>query len=652
MGEITWGTLTASLAAPFVFLLPGWALLSLLLPSESFKPERRPDMGAWLALAAGLTLALTPVALLILHILRLKIGTGTILAYLVISAAVIGWRRGPIWRDSLLRPVSWRQRLACLDAPMLALALVMALTIGVRLWVVRGINTGFWGDSYLHTLITQLVLDNGGLFESWDPYAPLQTFTYHFGFHGNVALFQWATVWLTGSQTARTVVLAGQFMNALAALLIYPLAVRLSGGRRWAGVGAVLIAGLLTPMPMFYVNWGRYTQLAGQIILPVAIWFNMEAVEAQQRDPRRLALAGLAVAGLALTHYLVFALFALFLVLYLAVRLLGRWRQWALWREGLLRITLIGACAALLVLPWAINLLGGLLPRILAGFVQGEVSAEQVGQENTFFPLTHVVPNYVLLAAGIGGLWALFRRRQMALLLLWVGCLFLLSNPHWLGLPGTGVVNNFTMELSLYIPASILAADLVGSLFDYGWRRLDRLRPALGLAAIALLVGAAWLGVSQRKGVIDTTYQLVTAADEKALAWVRQNTPEEAKFLANSFFAYGGSLIAGSDAGWWIPLLADRENTIPPLVYGSELGPDPGYVERVNAVTRFLEENALTDPEIVRYLGEQAITHVFVGEKGGPLLDPAVLQASPYYRAMYKPPAEAQGPWVFEVVQP
>jgi hypothetical protein len=56
---------------------------------------------------------------------------------------------------------------------------------------------------------------------------------------------------------------------------------------------AVLAAGLLTPMPMYYVNRGRYTQLAGQVVLPAALWSAMEAVEAPRRDPRRLIVAAL-----------------------------------------------------------------------------------------------------------------------------------------------------------------------------------------------------------------------------------------------------------------------------------------------------------------------------------------------------------------------
>ncbi|RME43034.1 MAG: hypothetical protein D6791_16435, partial [Chloroflexi bacterium] len=111
-----------------------------------------------------------------------------------------------------------------------------------------------WGDSYHHTLIAQLLADHGGLFQSWEPYVPLRSFTYHFGFHSNVVLFHW----LTGTPILQSVIVVGQILNALAPLMIYPLVRRL-GGSEWTGLIAVLIASLLSPMPAGYVNWGRYT---------------------------------------------------------------------------------------------------------------------------------------------------------------------------------------------------------------------------------------------------------------------------------------------------------------------------------------------------------------------------------------------------------
>lgn len=648
MVDVTWGTATAALAAPFVFLLPGAALLGLLAPPESFQPEQRPDIVSWMALAAGLTLALVPLGLLGLHLMGIAVGAEVILSALAVSAGVILWRRLPAWRH-------WANHTgsrAWPDGPILALIPISALIVGVRLWVVRGIDIGFWGDSYQHTLITQLILDNGGLFESWLPYAPLTTLTYHFGFHSNVAFFQWASSWITGNPTPRTVVLVGQFLNAGAALALYPLAVRLSGGRRWIGVLTVLLAGLLTPMPMYYVNWGRYTQLAGQTILPAAAWLLMEAVESPRRRSGRLALAVLAAAGLALTHYFVLAFYVLFVVAYLAARLLADKCRQARWRETLLRTAVVAGMSVLLVLPWAMVIMEGKLPQILVGTVQGAPPEEQIQAETIFHPLGDFLPLYLAGAAGLGGLWALARRRQTALLLPWAGLQLLVANPYWLGLPGAGVISNFTVELALYIPASTLAASLAVSLWEAVRRRV-RLPSAAVAAVGALLLGlAALLGTREQAGVLAYEYQLVTPADEAAMTWVRAHTPTESRFLINSFFAYGGSLIAGSDAGWWLPLLARRQNTVPPLNYGSEAGPVPDYRERINAVTARLETADLGDRSTVEYLQAEGITHVFIGEKGGPLLDTRRLQDSPSYRAVYTPAPGLPGPWVFEVAVP
>jgi len=663
MGAVTWGTASGVLAASLVLVLPGWALLALLLPCDRHGECPYPDLVTLLILSAGLTVALTPVVLLLFSLVGLKLGTGAVLALLVLSALVVGWRM-LAW----IRAGAWRP--AWPDAPLVALGLVAALVLGVRLWVVRGVNVGFWGDSYQHTLITQLILDNGGLFRSWAPYAPLQSFTYHFGLHGNIALFQWASGWLTGNATPRTVVLFGQVLNTLAVLALYPLAVRLSGGRRWVGVLSVLIAGLLTPMPMYYVNWGRYTQLAGQAILPVALWLTLEAVEAERWHAGRLAAAVLAVAGLALTHYFVLAFYVLFWPPYLVAWSVGRWRRGRRLRAGWLRLAAIAGLAVLLVMPWALHVMEGLLPRILSGYMQGTPAEEFVEQETLFLPLAQFVPHYVAVLAVAGGLWALARRRPVALLLVWTGCLLLLSNPDWLGLPGNGVVTNFTVELVLYIPAAILAADLVVAVIDTGWPWLralvGRVEPAprggvprsgwagrvAWAGAAGLLLAVAWLGVQQRRTVLDPAFQLVTPADEQAIAWVRATTPTGTCFAVNSFFAYGGSLVAGSDAGWWLPLLAGRCTTLPPLNYGAEVGPDPGYGEQVNALTRYLEQNTLQDAATVRTLRAQGIGYAFIGEKGGSLLDAEVLQASPYCRPVYTPAPGAAGPWVFEIVTP
>jgi hypothetical protein len=136
---------------------------------------------------------------------------------------------------------------------------------------------------------------------------------------------------------------------------------------------------------------------------------------------------------------------------------------------------------------------------------------------------------------------------------------------------------------------------------------------------------------------------LVARQDLEAMAWIRENTPADARFLVNSFPAYGGTLVAGSDAGWWIPLLAKRGAFLPPLNYGAEQGPSPDYVTQVNELTLFLQERDLGDPETVQMLCERGLTYVYIGQRQGRVnyAGPHVLsleemQRSPSYSLAYQ----------------
>lgn len=169
----------------------------------------------------------------------------------------------------------------------------------------------------------------------------------------------------------------------------------------------------------------------------------------------------------------------------------------------------------------------------------------------------------------------------------------------------------------------------------------------------AICVLALW-GARQRMGDINVAQAaLVTEPDQRAAAWIRQNTKPDAIFLVNSFFAYGGSSVVGSDGGWWLPLLARRRTSLPPLTYVSEAGPRPNYREWVNALTSEIQLKGIADPEVIALLRERGITHVYIGQRQGRVNapGPALLQvdrllASPSFRRVY----HKDRVWVFEVV--
>ena len=625
--------------ALLLYVVPGWALLAWLWPSGKLTwPER-------LGLAVGISLALYPLLLLWTDLVGLHLGAFYAWFPVVGGLAVLVWR----YRD--WRPRQGWETLRCWARseavwPDVTLLIVLALVFGVRLLVVRTLDAPMWGDSYQHTMIAQLLVDNGGLFDSWEPYAPLQSFTYHYGFHTAVAVFHW----LTNTEMVKAVIWVGQLLNGLAVLALYPLALRVSGGRRWAGVLAVMLAGLFAPMPMYYVNWGRYTQLTGQVILPAAVWLSWRIFESADRDWGLLLLGWLAVGGLALAHYRVLIFYVFFVLAWLVLTL-----RWSKWRRPLTNvILLVGWGGALLFLPWFIHAFAG---RILVNFGQQlTTGASQVSsftqQYNAIGNLASYLPvvGWLLLPLAVAvGLWQ--KKRGVLLVALWWFLLLIATNPTWVRLPGSGAISNFALFIAAYIPFGILVGGWIGS----GLSRMAS-EQKRGMLLALLVIGVGGYGARMRlRDIHIAPHALITRPDMRAMQWIKENIPEDAKFLVNSFFAYGGSVIVGSDGGWWLPVLAGRGNTVPPLNYGTEQGPGVEYRLQINAVWQQLQEEGVDAPEAVTLLKQHDIRYLYIGQQqgrvnytGSSVLDPERLVNSAAYRPMY----HQDRVWVFEVLLP
>ena len=624
------------LVSVLLYVVPGWALLAWLWPGEKLVwPER-------LGLAIGISLALYPLLLLWTDLVGLHLGA--LYAWLPVAGGLAAL----VWRYRDWRPRQGWETLRCWARseavwPDVTLLIVLALVFGVRLLVVRTLDAPMWGDSYQHTMIAQLLVDNGGLFDSWEPYAPLQSFTYHYGFHTVVAVFNW----LTGIEILSAVIWVGQLLNGLAVLALYPLALRVSGGRRWAGVLAVMLAGLFSPMPMYYVNWGRYTQLTGQVILPAAVWLSCRIFESEHRDWGLLLLGWLTVGGLALAHYRVLIFYVFFVLAWLLVTL-----RRSNWRQSLAHVTLVGLGGAVLFLPWFIHAFAG---QILMNFGQQlTTGASQVSsftqQYNSIGNLAIYLPvvGWLLLPLAVAvGLWQ--KKRGVLLVALWWFLLLIATNPTWVRLPGSGAISNFALFIAAYVPFGILVGSWIGSESALVVTRQKR-----GVLLALLIIGVGAYGARMRlRDIHIAPHALITRPDMRAMQWIKEDTPEDAKFLVNSFFAYGGSVIVGSDGGWWLPVLAERGNTVPPLNYGTEQGPGVEYRLQINEVWRQIQEKGVEAPETLALLAQRNIRYLYIGQQQGrvnytgpSVLDPERLVNS----AVYQPVYHRDRVWVFEVL--
>lgn len=655
----TWESVLAgfrvSILSAVLFLVPGYALLALARPRMDLGPLEG------LIVSAGLSVAVVPLLLYFCSLAGIQLNSFSVGAIFILLGALALWRSLPQMRRMVGNPRlrwarrEWRVRLGEVrslwtggitegQAFYTALALVFLMAFLVRFYVVKDLIVPPGSDSVHHTMITQLLVDNGGLFSSWEPYAPLITFTYHFGFHSLAAFYHW----LTGVTVIKSVILTGQIINFLSVPLVYVLTVRLTKSR-WAGLFAAVIPGFLCLMPMYYVNWGRYTQLAGQTVLPVAIVFTLQALFGKENDQRVMAITAVALAGLVLTHYRVALMYVCFLipvVLYATYenRRRGRdlLRTW-LKVGGIATVTLV------LVTPWLCSTLSGTLDEGLAATVDGTMSLSRARwlaeytAISTFSPTGDIfffLPGYLWVASTLGAVWGISQRRTSILITpMWVGALVLLANPHVLGLPGTGLVNNATMLMAFYMPAAILAGFLLGRLIEVAKPKVPRIGRVAAL--VALLVVVLTYGDMLSIVVPESIY--VTDADERAMGWIRANTDTGAKFLASPGFFL--DILVGSDAGWWIPLLAERQATVPPMTYTTEGSLEPDYAIEILEFNRTVHNSVLDDMETVRLLRENGVSHVYIGEKGGNLQVQS-LANSPCYELVY----HEDGVWIFHLL--
>jgi hypothetical protein len=494
---------------------------------------------------------------------------------------------------------------------------------------------GEFGDSVHHTIIAQLLVDNGGLFRSWRPYAALTTLTYHYGFHSLVA----GLSWLSGQPVRLALLTVGQTESALAAPLLYLLTLRLSGSRP-AALWAALIAGLLSAMPAYYASWGRYTQLGGQtaLVAVCVVWMALlDTAAGPAARPaqlaRQIALAAIGTAGLALIHYRVAIFAACFVLAYAAYLLAARVRSWRALATLAGAGTASGALAMLLTTPWLLRLREGKLLAIGGNFAAQNIGTEGVnGIPTSILGMLSPWPLVALAAAALGlSLW----RRQWAILVLplWAGLVWLAANPYLLGLTGAGIISNFAVLIAGYL----LLAPLAGVALAWLGDLVARWRPARHLAPVAGAALAAW-GLSWQPLCIDRSNELLRPADLAAMAWIARATPPESRFFVNSFPAYGDTLYAGSDGGWLLTFFSGRASNLPPITYGSEAGPTPDYRALVNQQNAAIMAHPAASAAAAAALRAAGYTYLYDGPAASPpgeYIDPAALAQSPLYERVY-----------------
>jgi hypothetical protein len=502
------------------------------------------------------------------------------------------------------------------------------------------------------------MLDQGGLFSSWEPYVPYQSLTVHYGFSFSVALFSW----ITNIPAAPATLIFGQVINAFAVILLYPWALRVSQNNRWAACTAVLIAGLFTQIPAIFVNWGRYAQLSGQAILPVAFVLLWDALDTQiartensSSRPRRtksifsfswsmLWIVGMVLAGMTLSYYRMPYFFATLVAAWLIAWGIPKLRlEIPRWINVILALIIVGGFTILLVIPWLYNLIN--VKAVLLSAIKPPLEvliASVLADYRAWLDLTSYISVTILIACIISLITSLIRKNwAVASLGLWVFFLGLIVAGRLIHLPGTAAMQNFAIVILLYIPASILIGWLFGEITQLVIRKWDTTGNIF--VSVFLLALAVWGNMNLRNVADPNTYAMVHDPDLSAMDWIKENTPANSRFLVEGYRIYGGTSAVGADAGWWISLLAHRQNTMPPQYALLNEVPSPtDYSQNVVDLIAYLESNSPGALQGVHKLCQEAITHAYIGQAQGlvgfgaqQLYSPDDFLNSPYWRMIY-----------------
>jgi len=414
-----------------------------------------------------------------------------------------------------------------------------------------------------------LIIDNKGLFVSWLPYAPYESLTVHLGFHVNSAIF----AWLSNSSASYAVIWIGQIANVLAVIGLYPLANRLIRKNAWIGISVIFVAGLLLKLPVYYVNWGRYPQLISLSLMPVAFFMIVESVLSIDLRIKKIFATSLVLAGMALCYYRS----PLFMLIFLPIFII----EMIKWLKNEIKSKSIWIWKTLLILLLTIILLMPIIPRLTQGVLVESVSYKQtsplINQLKTIVLGWQSVTNYYhwifLILAALAMVFAIITKQwEVSLMPLGVFLLQSYGFGTLINLPFSNFSNVFSILILLYIPLSFLIGYLI-SKFAVFLDNHSKVLPAFIIIILSII-----MTYSNKNLINKKIYEYVTWPDQRAFQWIKENTDESALFLVDGFNIYNGTSSVGSDGGWWISLLAERANTMPPqYALLNEKPIDPNY---------------------------------------------------------------------------
>lgn len=465
-----------------------------------------------------------------------------------------------------------------------------------------------WTDSLHHVLIVRLILENGRLPLDFSPYMPTPFF-YHFGFHGVTAVFSL----LSGLAPEQSVLIMGQILNGLIAVAVFRLAFTLWNDWRVA-LGAGALTAFATHMPGYFLTWGRYTLITALILLPLAMANLLEMLNLAEKKPAwfHSLKTGLLMAGVLFTHYLTAYVLAFFGILTVIKAGWDFFRQRKInWNVGL-PLLASGGLGVLLGVPWMLRIYYYSSHWFALKGVALQLEDQGFRDYASYlWYLAGPQHNYLILAIGLAGLLFVLIKRSHFVFGTWSLIITLGALPAGLYL------QPFKPEHILmltFLPAAILGARLIISLGDGIGKIMPPAIVGKVLAGGAILALVIW-GIKDTQNILNPATIFTTAEDVQALAWIKENTPTNARFYIN-VVGWRPEAYRGVDGGWWILPITGRGVLVPPVIYEWQFSE---YNQKINQLAAKASQATTCSPEFWAVVGEAQLNYLYLRQGSGSL---------------------------------
>lgn len=586
-----------------MLLLPGWVLMSI---NQYWK--RWDTLQRWF-LALSLGVATYPVIYYLTRTIfpGVRIGFWKIISLLIISCIVILWQFGKYYREQF--------RIAPLDLCTVGLLILILL---IR-FIIADKHPYLAGDDSLHhTLLTEITSRTGILPQTLKPYFDTPLDHYHLGLYSLTAPLRL----LTGIRSDQALLWMSQFLNGIAGIGTYLILSKLVTKK--AAIGGLALIGLFSVFPNFYVNWGRFTQLSGQVVLlPAAImyWEHLEELKQQNTGQKKrefdwaaVFLIAFIVGATCFLHFRVAVLLLPLLISIAFIVVINKDTNKSQYTRCLLHSFVILFIVFLVISPALIPGLKAYIATRTPYDVSEQFSNEKLSDlwyyskgDSTTNQLSEN-SKWLYLVCFTGILLSLFDAKVKSLgiiMLIWLLTFLATMYIYLTNINLITTMNRTAILLALYMPMSIG--------FGLFVHFIEKLEPERyfgnRLLLIIPLILCVYWATEARINEYWAEQEYMTDADFDAMLWIKTQTPADAVFAANTGFL-GKTQPFGTDAGYWIPYYADRASTTLTLLSSLNETEDSMNIERARKVSELY-----SNPDSISELCRLGVDYLYSATK-------------------------------------